>query len=46
VQIINLKFDKSKVNASEKCVVPKANPLHSQMLLMLDVFLSENLPKA
>lgn len=45
VQIINLKFDKSKVNASEKCVVPKANPLHTQMLLMLDVFLNENLTK-
>ena len=45
VQIVNLNFDKSKVDASEKCVVPKANPLHSQMLLMLDLFLSENLPQ-
>lgn len=45
VQIVNLKFDKSKVNASEKCVVPKANPLHNQMLLMLDLFLNDNLTK-
>jgi len=45
VQIVNLKFDKSKVNASEKCVVPKANPLHGQMLLLLDTFLTENVAK-
>lgn len=46
VQIINLKFDTSMVNVGEKCVVPKANPLHSKMLLMLDLFLNENLTKA
>lgn len=45
VQIINLKFDKSKINASELCSVPKANPLHQQMLLMLDIFLNDNLRK-
>lgn len=42
-QIVNLKFDKSKINASEKCSVPKANPLHEQMLLMLNIFLNDNL---
>jgi hypothetical protein len=42
VQIVNLKFDKTKVNKSEMCVVPKANTLHATMLLMLEVFLSEN----
>jgi esterase/lipase len=45
VQIINLRFDKSKINASELCSVPKANPLHQQMLLMLDIFLNDNLSK-
>ena len=31
-QIINMNFDKSQVNPSERCAVPKANPLHSIML--------------
>lgn len=44
VQIVNLKFDKTKVNENEKCAVPKANPLHQNMLLMLDEFLSAQLP--
>lgn len=42
VQIVNLKFDKSKVNTNEKCTVPKANPLHNKMLLMLELFLNDN----
>jgi alpha-beta hydrolase superfamily lysophospholipase len=43
VQIVNLKFDKSQVDATEKCKVPQANPLHPKMLLMLDSFLTERL---
>lgn len=43
VQIVNLRFDKSKVKENEKCSVPKANPLHAQMLLMLDSFLADKL---
>jgi esterase/lipase len=41
VQIVNLQYDKSKVTKDELCVVPKANPLHQNMLLMLEQFLSE-----
>ena len=44
VQIVNLTFDKSKINESEKCAVPKANPLHAQMLMMLEEFLTQRLP--
>ncbi|MFT6268580.1 MAG: esterase/lipase [Alphaproteobacteria bacterium] len=43
VQIVNLKFDKSKINESETCSVPRANPLHAKMLMMLELFLSEKL---
>lgn len=42
VQLVTLDFDKSKVNINERCAVPKSNPLHSQMMLMLTVFLNEN----
>jgi esterase/lipase len=45
VQIVNLKFDKSKINESEKCAVPQANPQHANMLMMLDLFLSQKLVK-
>lgn len=41
-QLISVKFDKSQVNENERCAVPKANPLHDNMLLMLDVFLREH----
>ena len=40
LQLIGLKFDRSKVNQSERCAVPKANPLHAQMMAMLDKFLA------
>lgn len=42
-QIINLDFDKSHVNTYERCAVPKANPLHPRMLMMLNVFLEQHL---
>jgi len=42
VQLIGLKFDKTQVNQSERCAVPLANPLHAQMLLMLETFLSSH----
>ncbi|MDT0593486.1 alpha/beta hydrolase [Glaciecola petra] len=41
-QLIGLDFDKSQVNENERCAVPKANPLHSNMLLMLESFLQEH----
>jgi|GEM_PF-145807 len=44
-QIVNLTFDKTKINENEKCSVPQANPLHRKMLMMLDIFLSETLAK-
>ncbi len=37
-QIITMKFDKSRVNPSERCAVPKANPLHGVMLSVLGSF--------
>jgi len=43
VQLIAMSFDKSKVKEHEKCAVPQANPLHKQMLDMLDYYLSQNL---
>lgn len=46
IQLIGLKFDRSQVNEYERCAVPRANPLHAQMLLMLDNFLSTHLPKS
>ncbi len=42
IQLVTLDFDKSKVNINERCAVPKANPVHDQMMLMLKVFLSEH----
>ncbi len=42
IQMVNLKFDKNKVNTNERCAVPKANPLHGQMIMMLDFFLQNN----
>lgn len=41
-QLIGLDFDKSQVNENERCAIPKANPLHNNMLLMLDAFLQEH----
>ncbi|MFC4700301.1 alpha/beta hydrolase [Glaciecola siphonariae] len=41
-QVIEMKFDKSKVNASERCAVPKANPLHANMLSVLSYFLEQH----
>lgn len=42
VQVLTMKFDKSKVNQSERCAVPKANPLHSAMLSVLGFFVEEH----
>jgi pimeloyl-ACP methyl ester carboxylesterase len=41
-QIINMNFDKSQVNPSERCAVPKANPLHSIMLSVLTSFVNQH----
>jgi esterase/lipase len=46
VQIVNLDYDKTQINDTELCKVPKANPLHDKMLLMLDIFLTENIALA
>jgi len=42
VQMINFEFDKTQVNQSERCAVPKANPQHNAMLFMLEYFVKEH----
>jgi esterase/lipase len=42
LQAITMNFDKSKVNQSERCAVPKANPLHSTMLSVMTYFVAEH----
>lgn len=43
VQIVAMKFNKSMVKEYEKCAVPKANPLHKNMLDMMMYFLERHL---
>lgn len=42
LQIITMDFDKSRVNQSERCAVPKANPLHQTMLSVATHFLAQH----
>lgn len=42
LQIMTMQFDKAAVNQSERCAVPKANPLHGVMLSVLTAFLAEH----
>ncbi|MGB3725344.1 MAG: alpha/beta fold hydrolase [Glaciecola sp.] len=39
IQLIGLRFQKSEVNQSERCAIPEPNPLHNQMMLMLNNYL-------
>jgi hypothetical protein len=41
-QLITMKFEKSMVNRSERCAVPKANPLHQSMLSVLSYFIAQH----
>jgi hypothetical protein len=43
IQLIGLKFDRNQVNQRERCAVPKANPLHQQMMFMANVFIEQQL---
>ena len=43
VQLIGLQFDKTQVNQSERCALPTYNPLHGQMLMLLDDFLARHM---
>ena len=46
VQIVQIQFDESQVKAYEHCAVPQANPLHRQMLAMLDYYMAQQLPES
>ena len=39
--MVGLKIDKQALNMSERCAVPKPNPLFPQMMLMLSYFLQQ-----
>ena len=43
IQLIGLQFDKTQVNQSERCALPAYNPLHAQMLMLLDDFLTRHM---
>ncbi len=40
LQVMTMNFNKSAVNQSERCAVPKANPLHSTMLSVMSYFVA------
>ncbi|WP_137166125.1 alpha/beta hydrolase [Salinimonas lutimaris] len=42
--VADMHFDKSQVNAQERCAVPKPNPLFRQMSMMLKAFVAEQTP--
>ncbi len=46
VQIVQMQFDKSQVKEHERCAVPKANPLHKQMLNTFAHYLATQTNKA
>nr|WP_136250341.1 alpha/beta fold hydrolase [Ningiella ruwaisensis] len=41
--LIGLKFDRSRVNTAERCKVPKANPQFNNMMMVLSLFMSQQL---
>jgi esterase/lipase len=43
IMMVELKVDKTKLNISERCAVPKPNPLFKNMMAMLDYFFSKQL---
>jgi pimeloyl-ACP methyl ester carboxylesterase len=43
IMMVDLKIDKTKLNISERCAVPKPNPLFKNMMAMLDYFFKQQL---
>jgi pimeloyl-ACP methyl ester carboxylesterase len=43
IMMVDLKVDKTKLNISERCAVPKPNPLFNNMMAMLDYFFQQQL---
>jgi pimeloyl-ACP methyl ester carboxylesterase len=43
MMMVGLKIDKTQVNISERCAIPKANPLFNSMMAMLDYFFAQQL---
>jgi pimeloyl-ACP methyl ester carboxylesterase len=43
IMMVGLKIDKTQLNISERCAVPKPNPLFKNMMAMLDYFFAQQL---
>jgi hypothetical protein len=43
VMMIDLKVDKTQLNISERCAIPKPNPLFRNMMAMLDYYFTQQL---
>ncbi len=43
MMMVDLKIDKTQLNISERCAVPKPNPLFNNMMAMLDYFFVQQL---
>jgi pimeloyl-ACP methyl ester carboxylesterase len=43
MMMIGLKIDKTQLNISERCAIPKPNPLFNNMMAMLDYFFDQQL---
>ena len=43
IMMVGLKVDKTQLNISERCAVPKVNPLFNNMMAMLDYFFAQQL---
>jgi len=43
IMMVGLKIDKTQLNISERCAVPKPNPLFNNMMAMLDYFFAQQL---
>ncbi|MFT6413407.1 MAG: pimeloyl-ACP methyl ester carboxylesterase [Glaciecola sp.] len=43
MMMIGLKIDKTQLNISERCAIPKPNPLFNNMMAMLDYFFEQQL---
>jgi pimeloyl-ACP methyl ester carboxylesterase len=43
MMMVGLKIDKTQLNISERCAIPKPNPLFNNMMAMLDYFFAQQL---
>lgn len=41
MMMVGLKIDKTQLNISERCAIPKPNPLFTNMMAMLDYFFAQ-----